>query len=163
MALLAPPAGPSALNAQSLWTVGPELSWSEGRRVGVGGRTDVLLTGQVRAYAQGVYYFPDTSHLVEPEASAERKRIELNLNIVREPVRWGGWLYLGAGLSWEWRSLEVAFEGLDERVTNSDWAANAIIGVRKPGPGWVPHLELKRELWRLGWWVLTAGASLPVG
>ena len=154
---------PSHAAAQLLWTAGPEVSWSEARRIGLGGRLDAPLTAQVRAYLQGAYYFPDTSALVEPEAEADRKRIEANLNVVREPVRWGGWLYLGAGVSWEWRSLDVAFLGVEEGISTSDWAVNALVGLRRPGPGWVPHVEVKRELWRLGLWVVTAGASVPVG
>lgn len=154
---------PSAAAGQLRWAAGPEVSWSEARRIGLGGRFDAPLTAQVRAYLQGVYYFPDTSALVEPEAEADRKRIELNLNVVREPVRWLGWFYLGAGLSWEWRSLDVRFLGVDEGISTSDWAVNALVGLRRPGPGWVPHVEVKRELWRFGLWVVTAGASVPVG
>ncbi|NNF26015.1 MAG: hypothetical protein HKN73_02180 [Gemmatimonadetes bacterium] len=148
---------------QLRWTAGPEVSWSEARRIGIGGRLDAPLTAEIRAYLQGAYYLPDVSRLVEPEVEADRKRIELNLNVVREPVRWRGWFYLGAGLSWEWRSLDVAFLGVEEGTSTSDWAVNALVGLRRPGPGWVPHVEVKRELWRFGLWVVTAGASVPVG
>ena len=152
----------SPLSAQNQTSLGAELSWSEGRRVGLGARGDLRLTPTVRAYLQGVYYFPDASRLVESSADAHRKRVELNLNVVREPERWGGWLYLGGGVSWEWRTLDIRFEGLEETVSNSGWAANALLGIRRPGPGVVPHVEVKRELWRFGWWVGTVGVSVPV-
>ena len=154
---------PAAAAAQTPWSVGPEVSWSQRRSVGVGARGDARLSEQVRAYVQGVYYSPGTSDLVEPGVEADRKRAELNLNVVREPERWQGWLYLGAGVSWEWRSLDVTLDGLHESVSSSDWAANVVAGLRRPGPGWIPHVEVKRELWRFGWWVVTAGASLPIG
>lgn len=166
LALLFVGVGPGGLTcpveARGQTSVGAEVSWSEGRRVGIGARGDLRLTPNVRAFVQGAYYFPDASRLVEPSADAHRKRVELNLNVVREPERWGGWLYLGGGASWEWRTLDVRFEGLEESVSNSGWAANVLFGIRRPGPGIVPHVEVKRELWRFGWWVGTVGVSLPV-
>lgn len=141
--------------------VGPEISYSPDRRMGLGGRARWTLPNGVNLVGQGIFFFPGAEGVAEPDAKAKQRWWQANLNATSAPDAWGGWIYFGAGAVYTRRTLELEHNGFSVASTGSRWFMNILVGAQIPGASRTPFVEAKREL-RDGRWVFTTGLTFGV-
>ena len=140
-----------------LLEAGPTLAWGDGRRGGVGGRTEIAVLRRFRLVGEGLVFFPDLN-VAEPNASAAHRSTQANLDLLidlnrRGPIR----VYLGLGLGYTRLRIDLTVDDRTEGVTFSNAFTNRIVGVRWPAAFGTPFVQFTSQVRSNDPWVLSAG------